>query len=80
MRRSVRTTGLLAAALTTGTGVSNAMAQDVAVEATRRHPMTVEDLWAMDRISAAALSPDGNHAAFSVTRYSMETNKGESNL
>lgn len=45
-----------------------------------RRPMTVEDFWAMERVGSPALSPDGRWVAFTVTRYSMEKNQGDSDL
>ena len=45
-----------------------------------RRPMQVEDLWAVQRVGAPKLSPDGEHVAFTVTTYSMEDNKGNSDL
>ena len=41
-----------------------------------KHAMTFDDLWAMKRIGAVALSPDGKTLAFEVTTYNVETNKG----
>jgi dipeptidyl aminopeptidase/acylaminoacyl peptidase len=45
-----------------------------------KRPMTVEDLWALARIGEPSLSPDGKWVAFPVTSYSMEENKGNSDL
>ncbi len=45
-----------------------------------RRPMTPEDLWAMERVSGPAVSPDGRQVVFSVTRYSVEENKGNGDL
>ena len=42
--------------------------------------MTVEDLWAMERVGAPALSPDGRLAVVAVTRYSMADDKGNADL
>ncbi len=44
------------------------------------HPMTPEDLWAMERVGSLAVSPDGRWAAFALTVYSVEKNKGNSDL
>ena len=44
------------------------------------HPMTPEDLWAMERVGLGAVSPDGRSAAFAVTAYSVDKNKGNSDL
>ena len=40
----------------------------------------VDALWALDRIGEPSLSPDGAQAVAGVTRYSMESNKGQSSL
>ncbi len=45
-----------------------------------RHPLTVEDLWSMKRIGSFDLSPDGKTLAFDVSTYSMEQNKGNSDI
>jgi dipeptidyl aminopeptidase/acylaminoacyl peptidase len=45
-----------------------------------RRPMTAEDLWAMDRVGEPAVSPDGLRVAFTVTRYSVEENRGNGDL
>jgi len=44
-------------------------------EATRK-PITVDDLWAMGRVSDPGISPDGTRIAFTVTTYDMDRNKG----
>jgi dipeptidyl aminopeptidase/acylaminoacyl peptidase len=49
-------------------------------EAVEKRPMTVEDLWAMERVGDPVVSPDGGRVAFTVTAYSMEENKGNSDL
>ncbi|TCP01846.1 S9 family peptidase [Rubrivivax gelatinosus] len=43
-------------------------------------PITVDDLWKLERIGAPSLSPDGAQAVAAVTRYSMEDNKSASSL
>ncbi len=43
-------------------------------------PMTAEDLWAMERVGEPALSPDGRWVVFTLTRYSIEKNKGNGDL
>jgi dipeptidyl aminopeptidase/acylaminoacyl peptidase len=45
-----------------------------------KHAITVNDLWAMKRIENIALSPNGKLIAFSVTTYSMKTNKGNTDI
>ncbi|MFN7726050.1 MAG: TolB family protein, partial [Rubrivivax sp.] len=43
-------------------------------------PLTIEQLWQLERVGAVSLSPDGAQAVASVTRYSMEENKARSTL
>lgn len=45
-----------------------------------RYAITIEDLWAMKRITSFDVSPDGNLIAFSVSTYSFESNKGNSDI
>lgn len=42
--------------------------------------ITVEDLWAMKRIGVVVVSPDGELLVFSQTEYSMDTNKGKTDI
>jgi dipeptidyl aminopeptidase/acylaminoacyl peptidase len=42
--------------------------------------ITVDDLWALQRIGGLSLSPDGAQAVCSVTRYTMEDNQSHSAL
>jgi dipeptidyl aminopeptidase/acylaminoacyl peptidase len=46
----------------------------------RSKPITVEDLWAMERLGTPSLSPDGAQAVAAVTRFSMEDNQSQSSL
>ena len=48
--------------------------------AQQKHPLNVDDLWAMKRIGSFDLSPDGKSIAFSVSTYNMEENKGNSKI
>ena len=57
-----------------------ALAAQAPVQAPARRPMTVEDLWAIERVGGPALSPDGRWVAFTVTTYSMEKNKSNGDL
>jgi dipeptidyl aminopeptidase/acylaminoacyl peptidase len=50
------------------------------LSAQEKHPLTVDDLWAMKRVGTFDLSPDGKTIAFSVTTYNMEQNKGNSDI
>jgi dipeptidyl aminopeptidase/acylaminoacyl peptidase len=51
----------------------------IAVPALAR-PLTPEDIWSMDRAADPAVSPDGSQVVFTVTRYSIDENKGDSDL
>lgn len=45
-----------------------------------KRALTVDDLWAMKRISGNVLSPDGNWIAFTVTQYNVEKNNSNRDL
>ncbi|MEY2562327.1 MAG: hypothetical protein QOH88_520 [Verrucomicrobiota bacterium] len=42
--------------------------------------LTPQDLWAIKRVGAPALSPDGRYAVFPVQQWNIEKNKSSSNL
>jgi dipeptidyl aminopeptidase/acylaminoacyl peptidase len=46
----------------------------------KKKPITVEDLWKMQRLGAPSLSPDGAQAVAAVTRFSMDENTSASSL
>jgi dipeptidyl aminopeptidase/acylaminoacyl peptidase len=46
----------------------------------KTHPITVEDLWQIERLGSPSLAPDGAQAVASVTRYAMDDNKSASTL
>jgi dipeptidyl aminopeptidase/acylaminoacyl peptidase len=46
----------------------------------KKKPITIDDLWKMERIGAPSLAPDGAQAVAAVTRYSMDDNKASSTL
>jgi dipeptidyl aminopeptidase/acylaminoacyl peptidase len=46
----------------------------------KKRPITVEDLWKFERIGGLSLSPDGAQAVCSVSRFSMDDNKGSTSL
>ncbi len=73
MRALVLAFGIAAAATTLATAAAPKSAPP-------RRAMTVDDLWSMQRVGAPALSPDGRWAAFAVTTFSKEENKGDSDL
>ena len=45
-----------------------------------RRAMTARDLWALGRVDALALSPDGSRAAYTVTRYDPQTFKSKADI
>lgn len=51
-----------------------------AVLAEGKRAMTVEDLFAMGRVSDPQISPNGKWIAYTITNYSMETNKSNSDI
>jgi dipeptidyl aminopeptidase/acylaminoacyl peptidase len=42
--------------------------------------MTAESMWQLARVGNPALSPDGRHAVYALTRYDTENDKGEADL
>ena len=46
----------------------------------KKKPVTVEDLWRIERPAQPALSPDGAQACVSVTRFDMESNQASASL
>jgi dipeptidyl aminopeptidase/acylaminoacyl peptidase len=55
-------------------------AATTAAAAAERRPITVEDLWAIQRVGAPAVSPDGRQVAFGVSVYDMDENRGNGDL
>ena len=45
-----------------------------------KKPITVDDLWQLERLGTPSLSPDGAQAVCAVTRYTMDDNKAASTL
>ena len=45
-----------------------------------RHPLTVEDLWALPRVGSPVPAPDGSEVLVPVTEFSMKANKGTTRL
>jgi dipeptidyl aminopeptidase/acylaminoacyl peptidase len=45
-----------------------------------KKPITVEDLWQIERLGTPSLAPDGAQAVVSLTRHSMVDNKSQSSL
>jgi dipeptidyl aminopeptidase/acylaminoacyl peptidase len=52
----------------------------VSASAADKRPMSSRDLWAMKRLNAPALSPDGKTAVFTVQEWSIDKNKSTANL
>lgn len=48
--------------------------------AQEKHPLTIENLWQMKRIGSVELSNDGKIIVFTITTYSMEENKGKTEI
>lgn len=46
----------------------------------QKYPLNIDELWKIKRIGNVELSPDGKTIAFSSTSYSMELNKGNSDI
>jgi dipeptidyl aminopeptidase/acylaminoacyl peptidase len=46
--------------------------------AQQKHPLTIDDLWKVQRLGKPALAPDGKWAAVEVTSYSMDDNDNTS--
>ncbi len=59
--------------------VATAAGQVHAADAPRR-PITAQDLWAVKRVGAPVLSPDGTRAVYSVQEWSIEKNKATASL
>ncbi len=49
-------------------------------EEIERGVLTPEIMWKFGRLGGAQLSPDGQQIVYTITRYSMEANKGVSNI
>jgi len=46
----------------------------------RPHPLDIDTLWRLERVAAVALAPDASAVVCTVTRYSMDENKGATSL
>jgi dipeptidyl aminopeptidase/acylaminoacyl peptidase len=46
----------------------------------KKKPLSVDDLWKLERVGAPSLAPDGAQAVAAVTRFSMDDNKAASSL
>jgi dipeptidyl aminopeptidase/acylaminoacyl peptidase len=52
----------------------------ITTESADKRPMTAQDLWAMKRLGAPALSPDASAVVFTVQEWSVDKNKSKTNL
>jgi dipeptidyl aminopeptidase/acylaminoacyl peptidase len=52
----------------------------MASRTSRKPPLDVEALWAIQRIGVPTVSPDGRYACVPVTRFDMESNEGSTTL
>src|SRR6185295_7746302 len=48
--------------------------------AAEKKPLTVEDIWAIQRVGSPVVSPDGKTAVFPVTTYDMEADRSNADL
>lgn len=54
--------------------------QNIIIFAQNKRAFTAEDLWNLKRLSSLKISPDGNYGCFVITEYSINENKGNSDL
>lgn len=52
----------------------------ISVFSQTKRTITIDDLWAIKRIGTYDISPDGKTLAFTLTSYSFDTNKGNSDI
>jgi Tol biopolymer transport system component len=45
-----------------------------------KKPLTVDDMWAVERVGTPRLSPDGRTVAYTVSVYDMEENRGNGDV
>jgi dipeptidyl aminopeptidase/acylaminoacyl peptidase len=55
-------------------------ASELLAQARSKRPITAQDLWAIQRVGAPVLSPDGKTAVFGVTEWSVPKSKSTSSL
>ncbi len=51
-----------------------------AAVAAEKKPLTIDNVWAVQRVGGPVLSPDGKTAAYAVTAYDMEENRGNADI
>jgi dipeptidyl aminopeptidase/acylaminoacyl peptidase len=52
----------------------------VPAAAQEKVPFTIESMWAVQRVGAPVVSPDGSEVAFTVTSYDMDENRGNADI
>ena len=52
----------------------------ISVFSQTKRAITIDDLWAIKRIGTFVISPDGKTLAFTLTSYSFDTNKGNTDI
>jgi len=72
-RRALVAAAALAAAALAGPLAATA-------ESPAKRPLTVEELWAIQRVGTPVLSPDGRTVAYTVTSYDMDENRGNADI
>jgi dipeptidyl aminopeptidase/acylaminoacyl peptidase len=55
-------------------------AEPAADRPTARRAITAQDLWSLERVGDPTLSPDGQWVVYTVTRFSLEKNRGNGDL
>jgi dipeptidyl aminopeptidase/acylaminoacyl peptidase len=50
------------------------------VLAAEKKPLTVDDMWAIQRVGSPAVSPDGRSVAYTVSTYDMEENRSNADI
>ncbi|MGB9591183.1 MAG: prolyl oligopeptidase family serine peptidase, partial [Candidatus Kryptoniota bacterium] len=60
--------------------IAYAQIDNRSIKIEERHPITVEDMWKVARVSNPQVSPDGKTIAYVVTTYNMNTNSGTSRI
>ena len=51
-----------------------------ALLAAEKKPLTIDDMWAVQRVGTPRLSPDGKTVAYTVSVYDMEENKSNGDV
>ena len=56
------------------------LAASAPLDAAEKKPFTVDVMWAVQRVGAPALSPDGTQVAYTVSSYDMEENRANGDV